>query len=87
MAAKIEQPISPSYSRMIHLLQEEEQKRVSKESLISLENDILASLQFDFNSPGPIQSMERYLRILEYDQNRTVYDMSYQICKFQLNDS
>ena len=31
--------------------------------------------------------MERYLRILEYDFNRTVYEMSYQICKFQLNDS
>ena len=44
MAAKIEQPISPSYSRMIHLLQEDEQKRMSKESLITLENDILAAL-------------------------------------------
>ena len=42
---------------------------------------------FDYNFPGPIQSLERFLRILKYDQNRTVYDMSYQICKFQLNDS
>lgn len=44
-------------------------------------------MQFDYNFPGPIQSLERYLRILDYDQNKTVYDMSYQICKFQLNDS
>jgi hypothetical protein len=31
--------------------------------------------------------MERYLRLLGYDKNQIVYDMSYQICKFQLNDS
>lgn len=43
-------------------------------------------MNFDYNFPGPIQSMERFLRILDYDFNRTVYDMSYQICKFQLND-
>mmetsp|Transcript_35948 Transcript_35948/g.55240 ORF Transcript_35948/g.55240 Transcript_35948/m.55240 type:complete len:125 (+) Transcript_35948:1254-1628(+) len=72
---------------MINLLTEDEQKTVSKKSLIALENDILSVLGFDFNAPGPIQSMERYLRILEYDLNRTVFDMSYQICKFQLNDS
>ena len=42
---------------------------------------------FDFNFPGPVQSMERYLRILDYDLNRTIYDMSYQICKFQCNDA
>lgn len=42
---------------------------------------------FDFNFPGPIQSMERYLRVLGYDLNQTVYDMAFQICKFQLNDA
>jgi len=42
---------------------------------------------FDFNFPGPVQSMERFLRILDYDQNTTVYDMAFQMCKFQLNDA
>jgi hypothetical protein len=42
---------------------------------------------FDFNFPNPIHSMERYLRILNYDKNQTVKDMSFQILKFQLNDS
>lgn len=55
--------------------------------MIDLEADILIKMGFDYNFPGPIQSLERFLRILKYDQNRTVYDMSYQICKFQLNDS
>ena len=87
MAAKLEQPISPSFTRMIGLLSEDEQINVTKRGLIDLESDILITMNFDYNFPGPIQSMERFLRILEYDFNRTVYDMSYQICKFQLNDS
>ena len=82
LAAKLEQPISPSFSRMISLLSEDEKKNVSKKQLIELESEILITMGFDYNFPGPIQSMERYLRILDYDQNKTVYDMSYQICKF-----
>jgi len=31
--------------------------------------------------------MERYLRILDYDLNKTIYDMSFQISKFQCNDA
>ena len=87
IAAKLEQPISPSFTRMINLLSEDEKKNITKQSLIDLEADILIKMGFDYNFPGPIQSLERFLRILKYDQNKTVYDMSYQICKFQLNDS
>ena len=87
IAAKLEQPISPSFTRMINLLSEDEKKNLTKQSLIDLVADILITMGFDYNFPGPIQSLERFLRILKYDQNKTVYDMSYQICKFQLNDS
>lgn len=87
MSAKLEQPISPSFTRMINLLTPEEKKNVTKQSLIDLESDILIKLGFDFNFPGPVQSMERYLRILGYDLNRSVFDMSFQICKFQLNEA
>ena len=31
--------------------------------------------------------MERFLRIMDVDFNKIIYDMSFQICKFQLNDS
>lgn len=72
---------------MINLLSTEEKKNVTKQSLIDMESDILMRLGFDFNFPGPIQSMERYLRILGYDLNRTVFDMGFQICKFQLNEA
>ena len=67
---------------MINLLTDDEKKFIDKQSLIDLEAEILTTFCFDFNFPGPIQSMERYLRILGYDLNKTVYDMSYQICKF-----
>lgn len=87
MSAKLEQPISPSFTRMINLLSSEEKKQVTKQSLIDLEMDILLRLGFDFNFPGPVQSMERYLRLLDYDLNRSVFDMSFQIAKFQLNEA
>lgn len=69
MAAKLEQPISPSFTRMISLLGEDEKKLVTKQKLIDLESNILIIFGFDFNFPGPLQSMERYLRLLDYDLN------------------
>ena len=62
---------------MINLLNEEEKKHVSKQSLIDLEANILCKLGFDFNFPGPVQFMERYLRILGYDLNKVVYEMAF----------
>jgi hypothetical protein len=77
LAAKLEQPISPSFQRMISLLSDDEQKLVTKKGLIDLEADILFRLGFDFNFPGPIQSLERFLRLLGYDLNSTVQEMSF----------
>ena len=77
LAAKLEQPISPSFSRMISLLTEEEKKLVTKQKLIDLETNILITFGFDFNVPGPIQSMERYLRLLDYDLNTQLYEMCF----------
>jgi hypothetical protein len=77
MAAKLEQPISPSFTRMISLLTEEEKKSVTKQKLIDLETNILIMFGFDFNFPGPLQSMERYLRLLDYDLNSQIYEMCF----------
>ena len=67
---------------MINLLGDEEKKYVSKKALIDLEANIIMTMGFDFNFPGPIQSMERFMRLLECDLNKTIYDMAFQICKF-----
>jgi hypothetical protein len=77
MAAKLEQPISPSFTRMISLLGEDEKKLVTKQKLIDLETNILIIFGFDFNFPGPLQSMERYLRLLDYDLNSQLYEMCF----------
>ena len=87
MSAKLEQPISPSFTRMINLLTDDEKRYVSKSSLIELEAQILAKMGFDFNFPGPMQPMERYLRVLNYQKSKTIHDMGFQICKFQLNEA
>jgi hypothetical protein len=50
---------------------------VSKKQLIDLEAQILSNLGFDFCWPGPIQTMERFLRVLDFDQNKIVNDMGY----------
>jgi len=41
MAAKLEQPISPSFSRMITLLPEDQRDKVKKKDLIDLEFEIV----------------------------------------------
>lgn len=76
LSAKMEQPISPSFNRMINLLSDKEVKYVSKSQLVKLEADILTKFGFDLNFPGPIQPLERYLRILNYDFSQSVLDMS-----------
>lgn len=69
MSAKLEQDTSPSFNRMIGLLSNQEYKCVSKQELIDLEYDIVFRFGCDFNFPGPIESMERFLRILGYHKN------------------
>lgn len=48
LCAKLEQPVSPNFNRMINLLEDEEADIVSKEKLINLEMDILKKFAFDF---------------------------------------
>ena len=84
MSAKLEQDISPSFSRMISLLTRQEQKYVSKQALIELEREIITIFGFDFNFPGPIESMERFLRILDYDQNQNVVNLSRNILRHHI---
>ena len=47
MAAKMEQPISPSFKRMIALLPICEQAKTSVEDLVTIEEMIIKTLNFD----------------------------------------
>ena len=47
MSAKLSEPISPSFKRMIGLLTPEEKEYVNKELLIELEFDVISKLEFN----------------------------------------
>lgn len=59
---------------------------VTKPKLIDLEQQILTKFGFDLNFGSPMQAFERYLRILNYDQNQRLVDLVYQISKYQLTE-
>jgi hypothetical protein len=78
----MEQPLAPNFSAMISLLLEKENEIVTKEQIIDLEAHILITLGFDLNFPNPFTIMERYLQVLDYDHNKVVNDISFEILKF-----
>lgn len=55
--------------------------------MVALETDILIRFGFDFNFPGPIDSIQRYLRLVGYDKDRSVVAICEQLGRFQLNYS
>ena len=57
---------------------------MTKSQLIELEYDIVLKFGFDFNFPGPIESMERYLRVLGYNKNSDVDQLSRRILKHHI---
>jgi hypothetical protein len=67
MAAKLEEPAIPSFSRMVALVEEECGVLITKEDLIILEEDIVRELDFDLMAPYPEVFVERYLRIFGMD--------------------
>lgn len=74
--------MTPSISRLISLLKGKERNSITKDKLIDLEAKICTNFGFDFNFPGPIQLLERYMQILNYSDNEAVMDISFSICKF-----
>ena len=68
MAAKLEQPISPSFNRMISLLPESQRHRLTKEELVELEEKIVLAFEFDFHYASPVTFLERYQRLFSVDQ-------------------
>ena len=72
LAAKMEDPLQPSFIRMIEKLPQQYKHLVTLNKLQDMEMDVLMVLGFDFSFPGPILPMDRYLRILDYDDNKLV---------------
>jgi len=79
IAAKQEQPLSPSINRMIKLLSEEEQVTATKPAIISLEEEAIVMLQFDFNILSPYQFLERFVRISDIQENPNIMEKATEI--------
>ena len=65
-----------------------EQKRITKQNLIDLEEKILLALEFSIHYAGPIPFIERFQRILEADKESEDVDLKQvgftarQFCKY-----
>ena len=60
MSAKLEQPISPSFKRMVRLVEDEWNVVVEKADLIALEEKIIKTLDYEMHYTCPIIFLERY---------------------------
>lgn len=59
MAAKLEQPIQPSYKRMCRLVNDEWKIEIERQALYDMEESIIRMLDFDLHYCGPIPFLER----------------------------
>lgn len=66
LAAKLEQPMTPSINRMIKLLSDEEGKFVDKQKVITMEGNIIKAFNFEFGFLSPLPFLERFLRIADF---------------------
>ena len=89
MAAKIEEPISPSFERMVGLLKKYEITNISKQILLDQEEQVILKLDFQLRDVSSIQFLERYHRLFGIDtraedQLREVVLLAYRLCTHQL---
>ena len=68
IAAKIEEPIAPSYPAMMQLVEETQKFPLSREVLVALEEAILNTLQFQIRFVNVPFFLERFKRIFDLDK-------------------
>ena len=60
MAAKLEQPIQPSFNRMVKLVADQWDVHLTRQDLLNLEESIIRTLDFDLRSVSPLLFLERF---------------------------
>lgn len=84
MAAKLQQPVSPSFNKMIEQLPDKHRHQVKKQELIDLEFFIVSTLQFDVQWAGPLISLQRYLHVLGMSQEPKLLQVCTELCRFAI---
>ena len=59
---------------------------VTQAELLQQEQEVLTILGFDLIVPTPVVPLDRFLRLLNLQQNKMVEDMALSLAKFALND-
>ena len=67
MAAKLEEKISPSFTRMINILNEEHKVLLKKQAVIDCEEEVIRTLDFSLRTISPVHFLERFLRLYGLD--------------------
>lgn len=80
MAAKLDQPISPSFKRMARLVKKEWDVTVENKDLRDLEEHIIRVLDFSMHNISPLPFFDRYCRIFGID-NEQEDDDAKQVCR------
>jgi len=78
LAAKLEQPISPSFSRMITLLPHN--SNITRDDLVALEKHILETLDFNLQWAGPIPFIERFAKLFSVEASTQVNTLFQHFC-------
>ena len=71
MAAKLAQPISPSFTRMISLLKQQNIDHIEKQHMIDLEESIIRTLDYNLQNVSAGDFLERYLRLFGLDDSES----------------
>lgn len=93
IAAKMDQPISPSFKRMVRLVKREWDVEIELSSLIDLEERMLRVLDLSIHNTSPIIFLDRYLRLFgvdnveEDEDDRQVSQFARRLVKTFVNES
>ena len=77
----------PNFQYMIDLLTPSEKQGLSVAKLEDLEQDIIVEFGYEFNYQGPLESLERFLRLLNRHRDEDFKSLCLRILKFQLKFS
>ena len=77
MAAKMEEPMQPSFNQMVCLAQKEWNFTMTRQQLVEMEVSIIHVLDFDLNRPSPIFFLERFQRLFGLTEERTEFNKAF----------
>jgi hypothetical protein len=72
IAAKVEQPLTPSIKMTVKLFPESEKALLTKDRVISLETKFLIAMDFDLHILSPLTFLDRFLRLSNLAPNHKV---------------